>query len=133
MTFRARLIQAVLATIAIHVLAQQANAGFCSHYEQTWSNAGQCSHCQLSIADNPEIQKYFVQASNGWQAELTFVEGDSSVASGSGSWRNGLPHVYSGKDFEIDMTQQGQSLSMVMSTMVHGKRQIIQAKFRCTG
>ena len=115
------------------VLSVGAQAGFCSNYQQTWSNAGQCADCQLNIKTWAGEQAYSVFASNGWQAELNYVGGDSSVASGGGTWRNGLGHAYSGKNFDMDLSQQGQTLSMIMSTVINGQQQIIRAKFRCTG
>lgn len=35
----------------------------------------------------PQEQAYSVHASNGWQDELNYVEGDSSVATAGGTWR----------------------------------------------
>lgn len=133
MKFHTTRLRMGLAAIAIPILSLEANAGFCSHYDQTWSNAGPCSHCQLSVKVYAESQLYVVHASNGWMAELTFVDGDSSVATGGGTWRDDLPHAYAGKDFDIDLTQQGNELSMIMSTEIDGQRQIVDAKFACAG
>jgi len=106
-----------------------ASVGFCGNYKQTSSDAGQCSNCTLMIADNPEIQKYFVESSTGWSAEATWVEGDASVADGTGKWKSGLGHSFSGKSFELSMTQQGKTLDIVMD---HKSAGIIRASFRCT-
>lgn len=103
--------------------------GFCGNYKQTSSDAGQCSNCTLMIADNPEIQKYFIESSTGWSAEATWVEGDASVADGRGKWKGGLGHAYSGKNFELSMTQQGKTLDIVMD---HKGTGIIRASYRCT-
>ncbi len=108
---------------------QTASVGFCGNYKQTTSSAGQCSNCTLMIADNPEIQKYFVESSSGWSAEATWVEGDASVADGKGKWKSGLGHAFSGKSFELSMTQQGKKLDIVMD---HKGTGIIRASFRCT-
>jgi len=106
-------------------------AGFCGNYIQTWSNAGTCKSCKLQIADNPEIQKYFVKANNGWSAELTFVEGDASVATGSGRWKN-VGGAYSGKRVSIDMNQQDVTLRMTMSVTDGSVAGVIKATYRCT-
>ncbi|MFO0994863.1 MAG: hypothetical protein U1E67_23365 [Hyphomicrobiales bacterium] len=108
---------------------QTAAVGLCGNYKQVSSSAGQCPDCTLMIADNPEIQKYFVESSTGWSAEATWVEGDASVAEGPGKWKSGLGHALSGKSFELSMTQQGKSLDIVMD---HRGSGIIRAKFRCT-
>jgi hypothetical protein len=108
---------------------QTASVGFCGNYKQTSSSAGQCANCTLMIADNPEIQKYFVESSTGWSAEATWVEGDASVADGTGKWKSGLGHAYSGKSFELSMTQQGKKLDIVMD---HKGIGIIRGSFRCT-
>ncbi|MEQ8824315.1 MAG: hypothetical protein RIC14_08065 [Filomicrobium sp.] len=121
------------ACICFVAFTNSAQATFCRSYEQTSSNAGDCPDCQLSIMNFPQEQAYAVHASNGWQAELNYVEGDSSVATGGGRWRKGLPHAYAGRDFDLDLTQQGKTLSMVMSTIIDGHRQVIRAEFRCTG
>lgn len=94
---------------------QQAHAGFCGNYVQTSSNAGACANCRIQIADNPKLQKYFVTSSNGWSAELTWVEGDDSVAQGTGRWNRSISPPYGGKRFDIDMSEQGNILSMRMT------------------
>ncbi len=108
-----------------------AQAGFCGNYVQTWSNAGTCKSCKLLIADNPKIQKYFVEANNGWSAELDFVEGDASVAAGSGRWKN-VGGAYGGKQVTIDMNQQGLTLRMTMSVTDGSVAGVIEATYRCT-
>lgn len=113
------------------VSATAAQAGFCGNYVQTWSNAGACKTCKLQIADNPEIQKYFVEANNGWSAELEFTEGDSSVAHGSGRWKK-VGGVYSGKRVFVDMNQQGLTLRMTMSVADGSVPGVVRATYRCT-
>ena len=118
----------------IFLLLTSATAGqasFCGNYIQTWSNAGQCKTCKLQIADNPEIQKYFVEANNGWSAELEFVEGDASVAAGNGRWKN-VGGPYSGKPITIDMNQQGSTLNLTMSVSDGSVQGVIKATYRCT-
>lgn len=103
--------------------------GFCGMAVQTSSNAGDCPTCRLTIADNPEIQMYFVEANNGWSAELTFVEGDESVATGSGRW-GAVGGAFSNAAFDIDMNRQGDRLFLTMS---HRDRSLgtVQASFAC--
>lgn len=115
----------------IGLLAVDAQAGFCERYLQTWSNAGQCRDCQLRIAANPKEQRYLVEATNGWKAELAFLNGRSSLAVGAGSWKTGLGHLYSGHSFSILMTQRSSELAMVIGAQINGQSQIIRAKFRC--
>ncbi|MEO1204787.1 MAG: hypothetical protein AAFV45_00495 [Pseudomonadota bacterium] len=124
---------AIVSLIGLAAISTGAHAGFCSSYEQTSSNAGHCPTCQLNVKSWPREQAYTVFASNGWQAELNYAGGDSSVAFGGGTWRQGLGHAYAGKSFDIDLSQQGRTLSMIMSTMMNGQRQVIRATFRCTG
>lgn len=103
--------------------------GFCGMAAQISSNAGDCPACRLTIADNPEIQMYFVEANNGWSAELTFVEGDESVAAGSGRW-GAVGGAFNNAAFDIDINRQGDRLYMTMS---HHDRALgtVQATFAC--
>ncbi|MEL7048288.1 MAG: hypothetical protein AAFO75_04870 [Pseudomonadota bacterium] len=133
MRIHSRWVAGFASVIGFLLVSSGAQAGFCSTYQQTWSNAGQCPTCQLNIKHWPGEQAYTVFANNGWQAELNYVEGDSSVATGGGTWQKGLGHAYSGKNFDMDLSQQGQQLSMIMSTMVNGQQQVIRAEFRCMG
>jgi len=110
-----------------------AQASVCERYLQTWSNAGHCRDCQLRIAADPKEQRYLVEASNGWKAELAFLNGQRSLAAGAGNWKLGLGHVYSGHHFSIVLMQRSSELAMVMGIKVDGQRQIIRAKFRCLG
>ena len=104
-------------------------AAFCKNYKQTSSNAGACPTCKLSIASKPSKQQYVITSNNGWSATVTWIEGDDSVAEGPGKWKSGLGHAYSGKSFEIFLTQQGNKLDMVMETKgVSGR---IEGSFRC--
>jgi len=127
---RALSLISAMATFALTIPAQ---AGFCGNYIQTASNAGHCATCKLRIADNPEIQKYFVTANNGWSAELTWNHGDSSTASGSGKWKANVGHVYANRKFDIDMNQQGRTLRMTMSTSINGNTNVIKARYKCLG
>lgn len=122
MTNKYRSFFRLLAFVFVFISTQNlAQAGFCGNYIQTASNAGQCKNCRLTIADNPEIQKYFVTANNGWQAELTWTHGDDSNATGSGNWNNG-------QHFDIDLSQQGRRLNLIMSNPGSGP---IRATFNC--
>ena len=112
-------------------LTNSANAGFCGNYVQTSSNAGDCPTCKLLIADNPEIQKYFVTANNGWEADLSWTHGDDSTATGSGRWNNNVGHALAGRSFDIDMNQQGRTLNMTMSFPGNGNNAPIRATFNC--
>ena len=116
--------------LVIFALSGSANAGFCGSYVQTSSNAGDCPTCTLIIADNPEIQKYFVTSNNGWEAELLWTHGDDSTAAGSGRWNDNVGHALAGRGFEIDMNQQGRTLNMTMS-MPRNNSAPIQATFKC--
>lgn len=119
---------AALSMVPAHA-ASPAWLGFCSMAAQTSSNAGDCPACHLMIADNPEIQMYFVEANNGWSADLTFVEGDESVAAGSGRW-GAVGGAFNNAAFDIDINRQGDSLFMTMS---HRNRAlgVVQATFVC--
>jgi len=105
------------------------NVGLCGNYKQVASNAGDCRDCTLMIADNPEIQKYFVESNNGWSAETTWVEGDASVAEGKGKWNKGS--AWAGKKFDLYLSQQGRTLTMQM-TMRDRKLGTVEAKYKCT-
>lgn len=122
---------AVVGALLLLASTSAGQAGFCGNYVQTWSNAGTCKTCKLQIADNPEIQKYFVEANNGWSAELEFVEGDASVATGSGRWKN-VGGAYSGKRVSIDMNQQDLTLRMTMSVTDGSVPGAVKATYRCT-
>lgn len=115
----------------IGLQAVGARADICERYLQTWSNGGQCRDCQLRIAANPKEQRHIVEASNGWKAELFFLNGQKSLAVGAGNWKPGLGHVYSGHHFSIVLMQRSSELAMIMGTKINGQRQIIRAKFRC--
>lgn len=125
------LVTAVAGTFAMFAAEAQTQTGFCGRYIQTWSNAGQCADCRLRIAADPEARSYSVESSNGWNAELTFMNGHSSLAGGAGNWKSGLGHSYSGRNFEILLAQQHRELAMVMITEINGRRQVVRAKFRC--
>lgn len=103
--------------------------GFCSMAQQVSSNAGDCPTCRLMIADNPETQMYFIEANNGWSAELFFVEGDESVAAGSGAWGR-VGGAYERAAFDIDVNRQGDQLFL---TMTHHNRSLgtVRASFVC--
>ncbi|MEM1387883.1 MAG: hypothetical protein AAF748_07015 [Pseudomonadota bacterium] len=94
-------------------VAQSEWTGFCGNYVQTTSNAGQCVNCRLLIADNPETQRYFVEADTGWSAELEWLGGDPSAAAGDGRWGT-VGGVYDQQPFTIDMSAQGDVLYMTM-------------------
>lgn len=129
MTLNSKIIKLTLVSaLTTFALSLPAKAGFCGNYIQTSSNAGNCDTCKLMIADNPEIQKYFVTANNGWEAELSWTHGDDSTATGSGRWNRNLGHSLAGKRFDIDMNQQGRRLNMTMSLPGSGP---IQATFLC--
>jgi len=98
------LIFAVLPMLA----AAQQQTGFCGNYIQIASNAGACPDCSLLIADNPEILKYFVEANNGWSAELDWDSTAGTFARGTGKWNDGGA-------FEVEMEAQGFFLKMWMS------------------
>jgi hypothetical protein len=108
-----------------------AYTGFCGSYKQVSSNAGYCATCTLQIADNPEIQKYFIESNNGWSAEATWVEGDDSVAEGTGKWKKSSGGAYGGKRFDISLTQQRRILTMTM-TMRDRSLGTVEAKYKCT-
>lgn len=114
--------------LALIGLSNHANAGFCGNYVQTSSNAGDCDNCRLLIADNPKIQKYFVTANNGWEAELSWTHGDDSTAIGSGRWKSNVGGALGGRQFDIDMNQQGRDLHLTMSLPGSGP---IRATFLC--
>jgi hypothetical protein len=117
--------------LVIFALPNSANAGFCSNYVQTYSNAGDCPTCNLFIAGNPGIQKYFVTSNNGWEAELLWTHGDDSTAAGSGRWNDNAGPALAGRGFEIDLNQQGRTLSMVMSYPGGSGNAPIRATFSC--
>lgn len=130
-----RLFSTLLVCAPVGILASTAAAqsdwqGFCGNYVQTTSNAGQCVNCRLLIADNPEIQLYLVEADTGWSAELTWVEGDESVASGVGKWGN-VGGPYDNATFSIDLSKQGPVLSMIMSHTHPGLGAPIEATYVC--
>jgi hypothetical protein len=118
----------LLALAPLALTASAASAGFCGNYVQVSSNAGNCPTCRLQIADNPEIRKYFVEASNGWSAELRWVDRTGERANGSGQWKSNAGGSYAGKRFRMSMSQQGKSLSMAMSV---GGGGTVNARFRC--
>ena len=125
---RSRSAALLLALAPLALTATAASAGFCGNYVQVSSNAGNCPTCRLQIADNPEIRKYFVEASNGWAAELRWVDRNGQQANGSGQWKSNAGGSYAGKRFRVSMSQQGRSLSMAMAV---GSQGTVNARFRC--
>lgn len=119
----------VVSTGAVHAQAQF--VGFCGNYVQLTSNAGDCLNCRLIIADNPKNQFYFVEANNGWTAELTWVDGDASVATGQGFWGD-VGGAYDNAGFEIDLLQQGRVLTMFMTHHLPELSATIEATYACT-
>jgi len=118
---------------AVSLAATTANAewlGFCGNYQQVTSTAGDCLECRLIIADNPEIQFYGVESNTGWSAELTWVEGDESVAQGAGHWGN-VGGAYGGQNFDIDLVRQGDFLDMRMTHHAASLPGTIKARFVC--
>ncbi len=105
-------------------------AAFCKKYKQTASNAGACANCTFSVSSNRSKQRYTLTSNNGWSANTTWVEGDDSVAEGSGKWKNDLGHAFSGKSFDIFLTQQGSKIDMIMETKGMSGR--IEATFKCS-
>ncbi|WP_323769026.1 hypothetical protein, partial [Marinovum sp.] len=89
--------------------------------------AGACANCFVLIRSFPEKQVYAVTGTNGWYAELFWVEGDDSVATGGGKWKAEL----GGAPFDLDLVQQGSELSMVMNDDPKRQQPPITAKFRC--
>jgi len=120
----------LFAVAASSAVAQSDWPGFCGNYVQTTSNAGQCVNCRLLIADNPEIQRYFVESDTGWSAELGWVDADPSVAAGTGTWGD-VGGVYNRKPFAIDLSRQGAVLSMTMSHYDGALGGPIQATYVC--
>jgi hypothetical protein len=131
MSFRQTCLKIAIALAATVSLSGAAQAEFCSRYKQTWSNAGQCNNCFLRISSLAKGHYYTITASNGWGAEARSTHGDTSLASGVGSWRSDVGHAFAGTRFDIDFEQQGSQLSMVMDGNVNGQRQIIRARFQC--
>ncbi|MEP3436688.1 MAG: hypothetical protein ABJN75_07900 [Hoeflea sp.] len=125
--FRQFGLKIIAASAALIALSGTAQAGFCQKYKQTRSNAGACANCFVLIRSFPEKQLYAVTGTNGWYAELVWVEGDDSVATGAGKWRDEL----GGTPFELDLVQQGSELSMVMNDDPKRQQPPITAKFRC--
>ncbi|HAT87015.1 MAG TPA: hypothetical protein DCS30_14345 [Rhizobiales bacterium] len=114
--------------MAMASLSSTAQAEFCKKYKQTSSNAGQCNNCFVTIKSLRQIQAYGVKASNGWFAELQWVDGDSSVATGWGRWAGSKTT----EGFELDLEQQGSTLRMTMQLVENRKRgQVVRAKFKC--
>lgn len=117
-----------VASLALLTLSSAAQAEFCSKYQQTQSNAGHCNNCFVTIRSFPGQQAYTAHSNNGWYAEMNWVEGDSSVASGGGLWK-GAPK---GEGFNIDLEQQGPTLRMTMQMYKNSQMgQVIRAQFRC--
>lgn len=65
--------------------------------------------CGLRIADNPHIQDFFVEADNGWTAELERVEGDPSLATGGGAGSTEVGGVSAGAAIDVDLSALGAS------------------------
>ncbi|MBV0910821.1 hypothetical protein [Anianabacter salinae] len=122
---------AIAALIAVSGAAQSQPFGLCGNYVQLTSNAGDCFECRLLIADNPEIQKYFVEANNGWTAELVWVDGDASVATGQGFW-GPVGGLFDNAGFEIDLNQQGRIMTMLMTHHLPELSGTIEATYACT-
>lgn len=122
----------LLSAAAIGGDASAQTIGFCGNYQQTSSNAGDCPTCTLMIADNPEIQRYFIEANNGWSAEAEWVEGDASVAEGKGQWSAEVGGAYAGKEFDILLSQQGRELTMAMTVSDGSIPGTIEGRFICT-
>jgi hypothetical protein len=115
-------------SVALLALSNAAQAEFCSKYQQTHSNAGQCDNCYVTIGSLPSKQLYSVTGSNGWYAEMHWVEGDSSVASGGGLWVGAPESDF----FEMDLEQQGSEMFMTMQMYKNKQRDIlVKARFRC--
>jgi hypothetical protein len=128
MSIRQSISKIAISTVALIALSSVAQAEFCKKYQQTHSNAGQCNNCFITIRSLPSHQVYSAQSNNGWYAEMNWVEGDSSVASGGGHWLQGPKD----EKFQIDMEQQGSTLRMTMQMYKNNKRgHVIRAQFRC--
>jgi len=125
--FRQFSLKIIVISASLLALTQAAQAGFCQKYRQTRSNAGACANCFVLIRSFPEKQVYAVTGTNGWYAELFWVEGDDSVATGGGKWKAEL----GGAPFDLDLVQQGSELSMVMNDDPKRQQPPITAKFRC--
>lgn len=82
MNIRQACLKVAVASVALFTFSGGVQAEFCKKYKQTSSNAGQCNNCFVSIKSNPKHQVYGALGNNGWWAEMNWVEGDSSVASG---------------------------------------------------
>ena len=120
------------ALFALSTSAAQAEwLGFCGMYQQVWSNAGACPACSLIVADNPELQFYFVEANNGWTAELNWVEGDESVATGEGQWGD-VGGAYGNQRFDIDLYRDRAILTMDMTMHDSSVAGTIQAQYVCS-
>ena len=112
---------ACAAAFAVSLVPVAASALPCVNYKQTSSTGGDCPTCRIEVYDNPEIEKYMIEASNGWSAELDWDDDEGSSASGSGSWDNG-----SGS-FGISIEENGNRLNMSMRL----PQGTVQARFRC--
>lgn len=127
MAFRQFGLKIIAVSAALIAFSGTAQAGFCQKYQQTRSNAGACANCFVLVRSLHEKQAYAVTGTNGWYAELFWVEGDDSVATGGGKWKAEL----GGAPFDLDLVQQGSELSMVMNDDPNRQRPPIAAKFRC--
>lgn len=128
MRFRQLFYGFAVASVSFLAVSGAAHAEFCKKYKQTHSNAGQCDNCFVTINAHPQMQVYSAIGSNGWYVELGWVEGDSSVASGVGSWTGAPKSDF----FEMDLEQQGDTMNMVMQ-MYKNKQPdlLVKARFRC--
>ena len=114
------------------LIAPMAHAfdGFCGTYAQTDSTLADCPDCRLIIADNPKIQFYFVESNTGWTAELHWVDGDETVATGAGTWGANLG-AYSHATFDIDLSSQGDRLDLILSHHDPSLNSLFQASYAC--
>ena len=127
-----RILAGLAGALMVSASAAQADwYGICGMYQQVWSNAGACPGCSLIVADNPEIQFYFVESNNGWTAELTWVEGDESTATGEGKWGN-VGGVYNNQGFDIDLYRDRAILTMDMTMHDPSVAGTVQAQYLCT-
>jgi len=107
-----------------------AQDGFCGRYIQTSSNAGLCLTCRLSVADNPQIEAYFVEANTNWTAELLWADGNPGAARGTGSWGD-VEGPYNNAGFDIDMWHEGEVLWVQMDHYSANLPGVVEASFLC--
>ena len=86
-------------------------------WQQTSSNAGACPTCSITIKEDGSLAS--LAASNGWSADLSWLDQGGTKAAGRGRWRRDVGGAYAGKAIDIGVRLAGDVLTLTMSVSDH--------------